>query len=458
MQSRLEDVLKEKERELKLHERFLNLKRFCEEEVFPFAAVPLQRHVERLKSFVERLIPEPKDRTEELFSGEIFTLLCVLYFHDIGVVSRFAWSANEEILSRIDSSSRTLLLNQEIARRLDIPESAIELVNAIIFSPVVKKIPTEWEIVEGPKKAIVRNARMLEQIVGFAHLLWDIFSVDSGNVSLRRFQNTNLRLRCGETRLAVDGREGLICIRCKPEVSYQYHALEEIKALVEDGFTNFKNHVNGRLGFQYRELSWEIDGDPGPQGNVLPMPQLFPFTTYRDMPFKRWGEASQLLDKLFHFGYVMVVGEANTGKTTLLNFFVIPQLQRISFNVFYAEIWESPVSEVRDAIKKAGKMPEGSAADIVSMAAGLAQKASCFFILDGCERLKFITGAEKEKLERFVDFCLGREDAYIIAVGDKEEFFDWYRPFERMSLSALFETRELEEGSGIAGGIEDGGA
>lgn len=137
---------------------------------------------------------------------------------------------------------------------------------------------------------------------------------------------------------------------------------------------------------------------------------------------------------------------------------MIPQLQRISFNVFYAEIWESPVSEVRDAIKKAGKMPKGSAADIVSMAAGLAQKASCFFILDGCERLKFITGAEKEKLERFVDFCLGREDAYIIAVGDKEEFFDWYRPFERMSLSALFETRELEEGSGIAGGIEDGGA
>jgi hypothetical protein len=66
----------------------------------------------------------------------------VLYFHDIGVVSRFAWSANEEILSRIDSSSRTLLLNQEIARRLDIPESAIELVNAIIFSPdPLSKLP-----------------------------------------------------------------------------------------------------------------------------------------------------------------------------------------------------------------------------------------------------------------------------------------------------------------------------
>ena len=42
MKAKLEDVLKEKERELKLHQRFLNLKTFCEEKIFPGIDLPLQ--------------------------------------------------------------------------------------------------------------------------------------------------------------------------------------------------------------------------------------------------------------------------------------------------------------------------------------------------------------------------------------------------------------------------------
>ena len=41
MKAKLEDVLKEKERELKLHQRFLNLKTFCEEKIFPGLDLPL---------------------------------------------------------------------------------------------------------------------------------------------------------------------------------------------------------------------------------------------------------------------------------------------------------------------------------------------------------------------------------------------------------------------------------
>ena len=121
MQSRLEDVLKEKERELKLHEKFMGLARFCEEEVFPLSSVPLHAHIETLKGIIENLIPEPKDRRGEMFSGELFVLLCTLYFHDIGAASGYGWCRSREILHAMDASPRTLILNNEIARRLEIP-------------------------------------------------------------------------------------------------------------------------------------------------------------------------------------------------------------------------------------------------------------------------------------------------------------------------------------------------
>jgi hypothetical protein len=42
-----------------------------------------------------------------------------------------------------------------------------------------------------------------------------------------------------------------------------------------------------------------------------------------------------------------------------------------------------------------------------------------------------------------VDFCVENENIYLVALGDKEEFFDWYRPFKRTSLSALYELGHL---------------
>ena len=187
MQSRLEDVLREKERELKLYEKFMGLVRLVEDEVFPFSSVPLHAHIEALKGFVENLIPEPKDRRGEMFSGELFILLCTLYFHDMGAATGYGWCSSREIVRAMDASARTLILNNEIAKRLDIPENAMELVNSLIFS--VKKIPIEWEITEDTRKAIVRNAPMLGAIFDFAHLLWDISSVDSSHAILRRQQH-----------------------------------------------------------------------------------------------------------------------------------------------------------------------------------------------------------------------------------------------------------------------------
>lgn len=52
MQSKLEDVLREKERELKLFQKFVSLKRFCEEQIFPLAPVPLENHIAKLTGFV----------------------------------------------------------------------------------------------------------------------------------------------------------------------------------------------------------------------------------------------------------------------------------------------------------------------------------------------------------------------------------------------------------------------
>ncbi len=108
---------------------------------------------------------------------------------------------------------RTLILNNEIARRLEIPQDAMELVNSLIFS--IKKIPIEWEITEGTRKAIVRNAPMLGALFDFAHLLWDISSVDSRHAALRREQNPDLRPGCGAA-VAIDSREGIISVTCRP--------------------------------------------------------------------------------------------------------------------------------------------------------------------------------------------------------------------------------------------------
>jgi hypothetical protein len=60
-----------------------------------------------------------------------------------------------------------------------------------------------------------------------------------------------------------------------------------------------------------------------------------------------------------------------------------------------------------------------------------------------------VAEGEKEKLKRFADVCLQSEDLYLIILGDKEDFFNWYQPFSRISLSAIFELPPLH-GSGRA--------
>ncbi len=42
-------------------------------------------------------------------------------------------------------------------------------------------------------------------------------------------------------------------------------------------------------------------------------------------------------------------------------------------------------------------------------------------------------------MERLVEFCIDNEATYLIIVGDKGSFFDWYRPFRGTSLRAVYE-------------------
>ncbi|HQM82522.1 MAG TPA: HD domain-containing protein, partial [Syntrophorhabdaceae bacterium] len=175
MKSKLEDVLREKEGELKLHQRFLNLRAFCEEKIFPHIESPVREHVEILKNLIERTIPDPKDRTEEMFSGEIFALLCAIYLHDTGQVREFDWTLNRDILNSVDAPHKEVFLSYEIARRLDIPESAVEIINHLSFSHIVKKIPIEWEITDDHSKAVIRNTKVLGSLFNFCHLLADMF-------------------------------------------------------------------------------------------------------------------------------------------------------------------------------------------------------------------------------------------------------------------------------------------
>lgn len=444
MQAKLEDVLREKEGELKLYQRFLNLRTFCEEQLFPTIDAPLSPHIEGIKDLIEQLIPEPRARTEEMFSGEIFVLLCLLYLHDIGTAASYGWSANGEILNRIEKSTKTLLINNDIAIHLDIPESAMEVVNSLIFYPTVKKIPTEWSIVEGSRRAIIRNARTLEQIFSFAHLLWDIFPSNPGSATLRRLEHPDLRLHCGPSSVTIDSREGILSIKCAPEVPYQLHLLEMVRGYVESAFKRFRSAVNGKLGCQYRSILWETGEVSAENLGATQRPDLAPFWSFRNSP-ERWKEAAEVLDILFKNGHVIITGQVGAGKTAFTESYLTPQLTKMSKNVFYGEIWENPVSELRDVVALVTDDKQAGASDMVSLCNRLRQTGPCFFVLDCCERLQSVEEGEKEKLKRFVDFCMDTENLYLIVLGDKEAFFDWYQPFARINLSAIFEVQPLHE-------------
>ncbi|MBA4390446.1 MAG: hypothetical protein C0399_05865 [Syntrophus sp. (in: bacteria)] len=442
MKASLEDVLKEKEQELKLYERFLHLKTFCKKKVFSGVNLPLQHHVEILKEFLEKIIPDPKDRTEEMFSGEIFALLGTLYLHDVGFIKGFPWSVNREILDFIDGKGKEIFLNYEIGRKLNIPESAIEIINYLSYSHIVSKIPAEWEISDNGARAIIRNPITLESIFNFTHLLVDIFYSDIRLLSLRRYEVPRMILRSDEAIIDIDNKEGIINIQYKAISPYEIHVLKKAKGYVENMFAHLKNNANGRLGLQYKEIIWDITSDfsydaPGElvisQDNEIGAP-----------PSGRWDESAMILDRLFDYGYAMVIGDACSGKTTVLKSFVAPQLLHVSPNVFYCEIWSHATSEIGDVISQKLKHERYGKLDIVSLCKKLLEEAPCFIILDAAERFALLSVAEREKLERFIDFCMGEKNIYLLVCGNKESFLDWHQLFHGINSSAFYEIKAME--------------
>jgi hypothetical protein len=444
VQAKLEDVLKEKERELKLHQRFLDLKNYCEASIFPLVDLPLKDHVESLKRLIEGIIPDPKDRTQEMFSGEIFALLGTIYLHDIGLVKNYKWDAYDEIFNNLDIPDRKLFLNLGIGRKLDIPEMAIEIINHLTFSDIVKKIPVEWEISEESRRAIIRNTKVIGYIFNFSHLLHDIFCSDFRFQRLRRFHVPRLVLRSSDASVDIDSREGIIRIGYKARFPYELHELERARNSVEDMFNLFKNNVNGRLGFQYKELVWDVTTDFNYDRDIFQLPRFSPYDEFQTPPFNRQEEASHILDRVFTFRYAVVVGEATTGKTTLLKSFIIPQVVSLAPSVFYCELWGSPVNEIRDVICKRHKVYSFSGLDIISICKRLLENGPCIFVIDACERLMGLESRERETFGRFLDFCLGEENVYLIIAGDKETFFEWYGPFQKMNMSAIFEVKPVD--------------
>ena len=443
MKARLEDVLKEKERELKLHQRFLNLKTFCEEKIFPDTDLPLQHHIETIKGFIERIIPDPKDRTEEMFSGEIFALLGTLYLHDVKCVKNFEWSVNREILSAVDGESKDIFMNYEIGRKLDISDSAIEIINYLGFSNIVKKLPVEWEIVENGAKAIVRNTKTFENIFNFAHLLTDFFCSDLRSLPLKRYNDPQIILRPDEATIDIDSREGIIAIKYGIKFPYELHALESAKRYVDNMFNRFKNNVNGRLGFQYKKIVWDISSDFSYNRDIFDIPKFSPYNEFEDPSPERWDEANRILDTLFNYKYAVVVGDASIGKTTVLKSFVIPQLLAMTSHVFYCEIWSHPTNEVRDVINNKLNVSSSSDLDVISLCKKLSEGAPCFFVIDSMEKLIGVDVAEREKFERFFDFCRGERNIYLVVCGDKDTFFEWYPMLHEINTAALYQLRPI---------------
>jgi len=443
VKAKLEEVLKEKERELKLYRRFLDLRSYCEKKVFPRIDAPIAEHVETLKGIIEKLIPDPKDRTEEMFSGEIFALLGTIYLHDVSLMKEFDWPLNGNILNARDMDVKGVFMNYEIARRLDIPEGAVEAVNALSYAHLVKKVPLETEITDNTSKAIIRNMKVFEYLFNFAHLLVDVFFTDLAHNHLKRYNDHEIALRPGEAVLDVDSREGIISIQFNSRLPYEAHMLESVKRYVESMFIRFKNHVNGKLGFQYREIVWVITSNFYYERDVFRIPRVSPFLDFEGVPVQRWDDSSVVLDRLFNEGSVVVAGEVSAGKSTLLTYFVLPQLTASHENVYYCELWSQPTKELRDVIGKRHKIPRVDDLDIISLCKTLLKGGPCFFLIDGLEKIVLMEQGEREKLVRFVEFMLAEPGAYFILCGEKETFFDWYRVFQGMQISSLYELKAL---------------
>ena len=258
MQARLEDVLGEKERELKLYQRFLDLKSLCEEEVFSSTDIPLKQHAEDLVAIIERIIPDPRDRKEELFSGEIFALLGAAYLHDAGLAGYCRWVGDEGILGGLDSSHKRFLVTAGIGRELGIPDKAIEVINYLSSSSVYKRMPMEWVITEGGKKALIRNTKVIEHLFNFSHFILDVFHTDISCAGLKKYPRPKLALGGKEVSIEINSREGVITVVYQASSPYESHQLETARDYVERAFKVFKDNVNGRLGLQYKEFRWDV--------------------------------------------------------------------------------------------------------------------------------------------------------------------------------------------------------
>ncbi|MCX5814022.1 MAG: hypothetical protein NT178_15985 [Proteobacteria bacterium] len=450
MQLKLEDVLKSKERELKLHQRFFDLKQFFEKTIFLSVNLPLKQHIEDLKALIEKIIPDPKDRTEEMFSGEIFTLLGTIYLHDIGLVNNFGLSSTRNILSSLEGADKRMLLSYGICEKLDIPEMAIDIINYLIFSNEIRKIPVEWEITEDGGKAIIRNAKVIAHVFNFSHLILDIFCSDLKHRKFRRFNEPHFILRHSDTKVDIDSRKGIIYIKYKAKCPYDLHLIENAKKYTDTIFSTFKRNVNGKIGLNYKDIVWDITTDFNFEREVFDMPKFSPYNEFEGPPFERWEKASLILDKMFNFGYAVAVGGTTTGKTTVMRSFIVPQMLLISPNVFYCELWEKPVSEIKNIMcKRRGQLNDPSL-DIVSLCNKfLKDGPPCFFILDNCERYTYLDRTEKEKLDRFINFCFEQDNVYLIISGDKESFFEWNTLFSNANVSAICEIKPIEGAKAI---------
>ncbi|MCX7965998.1 MAG: hypothetical protein N2596_05180 [Syntrophorhabdaceae bacterium] len=440
MQSRLEDILKNKERELKLYQRFLELKRVCEEEIFPSSNLPLKKHVEDLKTLIETLLPEPRDRTEEMFSGEIFTLLGIIYLHDIDKLREYRWKPESLILKNIFNYNKGIIKSNG----LRIPEVAIEVISYFSFSNKIKMLPIELEITEDNKKALIRNTRVIGHIFNFAHLLYDIFYSDVKFSRLRRFNESKIFLRKEDVDLSIESREGIISIGYNAKFPYEIHMLNNAKSLINDMFFQFKEYVNGKFGINYKEIIWNIKSNFNYERDIFEIPRFSPYNEFEGPPVERWEKASIILDKLFNNGSTIVVGDESIGKTTLLKSFVMPQLFLLSKHVFYCDIWEKPVSELRNIICKKYSQFSQTGLDIISICKRLLEDEPLYFIIDNCERYINLTKAEQEKFERFIKFCIDHDEVFIIASGDKSNFFDWFKPFEGVELTSVCEVKPIK--------------
>jgi hypothetical protein len=445
MQLKLEDVLKNKEKELKLHQRFLDLKKFFERFIFSSVNLPLKQHIEELKTIVEKIIPDPKDRTEEMFSGEIFALLGTIYLHDIGLVNNFAWSSRKNILSSLEGTDKQMLLSYSICKKLEIPETATDIVNYLGFSQEIRKIPTEWEITEDDRKAIIRNAKVIAHVFNFAHLILDIFCSDLKFRKFRRFKEPHFILIHRDTKVDIDSREGIIYITCRAKCPYELHLAENARKYTDSIFSTFKSNVNGKMGLNYKDIVWDITTDFSFERDVFDVPKFSPYNEFEGPPFDRWEKASLILDKMFKFGYAIAVGETTTGKTTVMRSFIVPQMFLISPNVFYCELWEKPVSEIKSIMCKRRNQINDPNIDIISLCNKFSKdNFPCFFILDNCERYTYLDTAEKEKLDRFIKFCFEQDNIYLIVSGDKESFFEWHTLFSNANMSAICEIKPIE--------------